>query len=175
MCGFPVSGGKSAEHFGRVRHMWESLLMIHSTKPAPFHHSWCKSSYKKTVYTLFPESAVFFLKSHFKLRENFSLSYTAFFQLPGLCPKPSNNYLCSCWRKCDNDLNFLMYTHSSILIGSQSTLKKCIETSFWACRSLALQKIKHAPLLLLRENIPAVDNEKEKWRESVGEICDCIH
>jgi len=52
------------------------------------------------------------------------------------------------------------------LTGSQSTLKKNIGTSFWTCGSLALQKIKHAPLpLALRENLPVADNEKERWRD----------
>lgn len=116
----------------------------------------------------FPESAVFFLKSNFKLRqmENSSLSYTVSFQLPGLCPRPPNNYLFSCWKKCDNKLIFPIYTQSSILIGSQSTLKKNIGTSFWTCGSLALQKIKHASLPhALRENSPVADSEKESWRE----------
>lgn len=167
---FPVPGGKSAEHFGGVRYMWEPLLMIHSTKPAPFHHSWCMSPYEKTNshFNFFPESAVFFLKSNFKLRdmENSSLSYPASFQLSGLCSKPCNNYLFSCWKKFYNKLIFPIYTQSSILTGSQSTLYENIGTSFCTCGRLALAKIKHVPLpLLLRENISVADSEKENWSE----------
>lgn len=120
---------------------------------------------KPTVrLNFFPESAVFFLKSNFKLRdmENSSLSYPASFQLPGPC----NNYLFSCWKKCDNKLIFPIYTQSSILIGSQSTLYKYIGTSFCTCGRLALAKIKHVTLpLLLRENICVADSEKENWSE----------
>lgn len=119
--------------------------MIHSTKPAPFHHSWCMSSYKKTnkQFKLFSWICTFFLKSNLKQREmeNSSLSYTASLQLPRLCSRPSNNYLFSCWKKCDNALIFPIYTQSFILIASQNTLKKNTETSLWTCGSLAFQKI----------------------------------
>jgi len=108
--------------------------------------------------------------------ENSSLSYSASFQLPGLCPRSFNHYLFSCWKKCGNKLIFPIYTQSYILTGSQSTLKKNIGTSFWTCGSLALQKIKHAPLpLALRENLPVADNEKERWRDWMGETYDCVH
>lgn len=146
LCGdFIAPGGKSVEHFGGVRYMWKTLLMIHSTKPAPFHHSWCMSSYKKTnkQFKLFSWICTFFLKSNLKQREmeNSSLSYTASLQLPRLCFRPSNNYLFSCWKKCDNALIFPIYTQSFILIASQNTLKKNTWTSLWTCGSLALQKI----------------------------------
>ena len=135
LCGdLPLPAEKSAEHFGGLRCMWKIFLMIHFTKPAALHHSWCMNSYKKTnslnIFSWICRFSEFFLKSNLKKEmENFSLYYTSSLQLPKLLPRPSNNYLLSCWKKCDNTLILSIYKQSFILIAIQSTLKSNIGTS----------------------------------------------
>lgn len=174
--GFPVPSGKSAfwrstlEEWG----IYEILFQCY-TPPSQLHFitidGWAHTGKRTLCLNFLIESAVFFLKSNFQLREmkNSSVSYSDSFQLPGLCLRSPKIYLFSCWKKCDTKLISHIYTHSSILLGIQSTLKKNIGT-FWTCGSLALQNIKLTPLpLALRKNFPVADNKKEIWREWVGE------